>query len=90
MMVGCGSVDALPYLGPRPRGLAPGDLMVDRSFRWSDCVRSVFGGPPRWAWVLRSLWELAACLERIGDGWARSERWSGGSSAAGPSARRMG
>ena len=66
----CGSVDALPYLGPRPRVLAAGDLMVDRSFRWSDCGRSVFRGPPRWAWVPRSLLELAARFERIGDGWA--------------------
>src|SRR5437868_10400534 len=57
------SVDALPYLGPRPRLLAAGDLMVDRSFRWSDCGRSVFRGPPRWAWVPRSLLELAARFE---------------------------
>src|SRR6185312_7790179 len=89
MMVSVGSVDALPYLGPRPRALAAGDLLVDRSFRWSDCGRSVFRGPPRWAWVPRSLRELAARLERIGDWGACSERWSGGSSAAGPSARRM-
>ena len=67
---GFGSVDALPYLGPRPRAVAAGDLMVDRSFRWSDCGRSVFRGPPRGAWVPRSLLELAACFERIGDGWA--------------------
>ena len=52
-------------------GWRPGDLMVDRSFRWSDCGRSVFRGPPRWAWVPRSLLELAARFERIGDGWAR-------------------
>src|SRR2546421_7091956 len=92
MIVSVGSVDALPYLGPRPRGLAAGDLMVDRSFRWSDCGRSVFRGPPRGAWVPRSLLELAARGERIGDGWACSERWSGvmgGSSAAGASALRM-
>lgn len=69
MGVWVGSVDALAYLGPRPR-LAAGDLMVDRSFRWSDCGRSVFRGPPRWAWVPRSLLELAARVERIGDGWA--------------------
>ena len=68
--VGFGSVDALAYLGPRPRAVAAGDLMVDRSFRWSDCGRSVFRGPPRWAWVPRSLLELAARFERIGDGWA--------------------
>ena len=68
--LGVGSVDALPYLGPRPRAFAAGDLMVDRSFLWSDCGRSVFGGPPRWAWVPRSLRELAACFERIGEGWA--------------------
>src|SRR5438270_13857062 len=77
---GCGvggSVDALPYLGPRPRAVAAGDLMVDRSFRWSDCGRSVFRGPPRGAWVPRSLLELAACFERIGDGWAWAERFSG-------------
>src|ERR1700752_2567262 len=68
-MVGCvcGSVDALPYLGPRPRAVAAGDLMVDRSFRWSDCGRSVFRGPPRGAWVPRSLLELAARCEGIGD-----------------------
>ena len=48
MRLGVGSVDALAYLGPRPRVVvAAGDLMVDRSFRWSDCGRSVFGGPPR-------------------------------------------
>ena len=63
-------MDALAYLGPRPRALAAGDLMVDRSFRWSDCGRSFFGGPPRGAWVPRSLLELAARFERIGDGWA--------------------
>src|SRR5690242_4676670 len=87
--MGC-SVDALPYLGPRLPGLAAGDLMVDRSFRWSDCGRSVFRGPPRRVvWVPRSLRELAACFERIGDGWAWAERWSeGGSSAGGPSALR--
>jgi hypothetical protein len=39
--------------------------------------------------VPRSLRELAARGERIGDGWAWAERWSGGSSAAGPSARRV-
>ena len=92
MGMSVGSVDALPYLGPRPRVVAAGDLMVDRSFRWSDCGRSVFRGPPRGAWVPRSLKELAACGERIGDGWAWSERFSlvgGGSSAAGPSALRM-
>jgi hypothetical protein len=38
----------------------------------------------------RSLRELAACWERIGDGWAGAERWSGGSSAAGPSDLRAG
>ena len=83
--LGVGSVDALAYLGPRPRALAAGDLMVDRSFRWSDCGRSVFRGPPRGAWVPRSLLELAACFERIGDGWAWAERLAGvtgGSSAA--------
>ncbi len=86
---GSGSVDALPYLGPRPLVVAAGDEMVDRSFRWSDCGRSVFRGPPRWAWVPRSLLELAARGGRIVDGWAWSERLvvSGGSSAVGPSAR---
>jgi hypothetical protein len=62
------SVDALPYLGPRLPVVAAGDLMVDRSFRWSDCGRSVFRGPPRWACVPRSLLELAARVGRIGDG----------------------
>ncbi len=47
--VGFGSVDALAYLGPRPRGLAAGDLMVDRSFRWSDCGRSAPEAEPRHA-----------------------------------------
>src|SRR5437588_2586175 len=86
----CGSVDALAYLRPRPRAVAAGDVMVDRSFRWSDCGRSVFRRPPRrWAGVPRSLLELAARWVRIGEGVALSERWSGGSSALGPSARRM-
>ena len=88
---GFGSVDALPYLGPLPLLLAAGDLMVDRSFRWSDCGRSVFRGPPRLGWVPRSLLELAARVGRIVDVWAWSERVggvSGGSSAVGPSARR--
>ena len=89
---GFGSVDALPYLGPRLPVLAAGDEMVDRSFRWSDCGRSVFRGPARFAWVPRSLLELAARVGRIVDVWAWSERVSeeavsGGSSAAGPSAR---
>jgi hypothetical protein len=53
-----GSVDALPYLGPRPSVWAVGDEMVDRSFCWSDSGRCVFGGPPRW-WVPRALGELA-------------------------------
>jgi hypothetical protein len=83
-------LDALPYLGARLPVVAVGDEMVDWSFRWSDCGRSVFRGPPRGAWVPRALRELAACLGRIVDVWAWSERWSGegsgGSSAAGPSA----
>ena len=70
MEVGCGSVDALPYLGTRLPVVVAGDLMVDWSFRWSDCGRSVFCGPPRWAWVPRSLLELAACWVRIVDAWA--------------------
>src|SRR2546421_9923897 len=78
MIVSVGSVDALPYLGPRPRALAAGDLMVDRSFRWSDCGRSVFRGPPRGAWVPRSLLELAACFERIGDGGLGRSAWREG------------
>lgn len=90
-LLGFGSVDALPYLGTRPPVGVVGDLMVDRSFRWSDCGRCVFRGPPRWAWVPRSLLELVACWVRIVDAWAWSERLgeggSGGSSAAGPSAR---
>ena len=57
---GSGSVDGLPYLGPRLPVVAVGDEMVDRSFRWSDCGRSVFRGPPRLGWVPRSLLELAA------------------------------
>ena len=81
-----GSVDALPYLGPRLPVVAVGDEMVDRSFRWSDCGRSVFRGPPRLGWVPRSLLELAARVGRIVDVWAWSERLtgavSGGSSAA--------
>ena len=93
VVVWFGSVDALPYLGPRLPVVAVGDEMVDRSLRWSDCGRSVFGGPPRWAWVPGSLLELAARVALIGDGWAWSERLreevvSGGSSAAGPSTRR--
>jgi hypothetical protein len=47
LMLLVGSVDALPYLGPRLPVPAAGDEMVDRSFRWSDSGRSVFGGPPR-------------------------------------------
>jgi len=58
------------YLGPRPPVLAVGDEMVDRSFRWSDCGRSVSCGPPRRAWVPRSFLELAARVGRIVDGWA--------------------
>lgn len=54
-----GSVDALPYLGPRLPLSAVGDEMVDRSFRWIDSGCSVFGGPPRQAWVPRALRELA-------------------------------
>jgi hypothetical protein len=85
-------VDALPYLGPRLPVVAVGDEMVDRSLRWSDCGRSVFRGPPRVVWVPRPLLELAARVGRIVDVWAWSERLagvvSGGSSAAGPSARR--
>ena len=44
---GVGSVDALPYLGPRLPAVAVGDEMVDRSFLRIDCGRSVFRGPPR-------------------------------------------
>jgi len=40
MGLGVGSVDALAYLGPRPRALAAGDLMVDRSFRLTRCITS--------------------------------------------------
>ena len=70
-------MDALPYLGPRLPVVAVGDLMVDRSFRWSDCGRSVFGGPPRLGWVPRSLLELAARVGRIVDVWAWPERLAG-------------
>src|SRR5262249_45569125 len=90
MRVWGGSVDALVYLGPRAV-VGAGEGMVDGVFVWSEGGRSVCGGPPRWAWVPRSLRELAARLERVGDGWAWAERWSvvGGWSAAGPSALRM-
>ena len=74
-------MDALPYLGPRlpvvavgDEMVAVGDEMVDRSFRWSDCGRSVFRGPPRLGGAPRSLLELAARVRRIVDVWARPER----------------
>ena len=66
-----GSVDALPYVGPRLPGLAAGEEMVDRSFLTERlrplCLWWVVTG----SWVPRSLRELAGSwVGRIVEGWA--------------------